>query len=58
MRIILFSSQNYDRESFLAANPGHGFELHFQQSPLRPDRSSTTTSRGRCWSNWRPAARG
>ncbi|MEG7363098.1 2-hydroxyacid dehydrogenase [Pseudomonas citronellolis] len=37
MRIILFSSQNYDRESFLAANPGHGFELHFQQSPLRPD---------------------
>ncbi|PWU26831.1 hydroxyacid dehydrogenase [Pseudomonas sp. RW407] len=37
MRIILFSSQNYDRDSFLAANPGHGFELHFQQSPLRPD---------------------
>ncbi|WP_275629096.1 2-hydroxyacid dehydrogenase [Pseudomonas sp. 273] len=37
MRIILFSSQNHDRDSFLAANPGHGFELHFQQSPLRPD---------------------
>ncbi|MNZ43626.1 D-lactate dehydrogenase [compost metagenome] len=37
MRIILFSSQNHDRESFLAANPQHGFELHFQQAPLRLD---------------------
>lgn len=37
MRIILFSNQTYDRDSFLAANHGHGFELHFQQTPLRLD---------------------
>jgi D-lactate dehydrogenase len=37
MRIILFSSQNYDRDSFLGANPPHGFELHFQQTALRTD---------------------
>ncbi len=36
MRIILFSNQTYDRESFLAANHGHGFELHFQQAHLQP----------------------
>lgn len=37
MRIILFSNQSYDRDSFLAANHGHGFELHFQQAQLRED---------------------
>lgn len=37
MRIILFSNQSYDRDSFLAANRGHGFELHFQQAQLRLD---------------------
>ena len=37
MRIILFSNQTYDRDSFLAANHGHGFELHFQQTQLRLD---------------------
>lgn len=37
MRIILFSNQTYDRDSFLAANHGHGFELHFQQAQLRED---------------------
>lgn len=37
MRIILFSNQSYDRDSFLAANRGHGFELHFQQTQLRLD---------------------
>jgi D-lactate dehydrogenase len=37
MRIILFSNQTYDRDSFLAANHGLGFELHFQQAQLRED---------------------
>ncbi|WP_447751533.1 2-hydroxyacid dehydrogenase [Pseudomonas nicosulfuronedens] len=37
MRIILFSNQTYDRDSFLAANHRHGFELHFQQAQLRED---------------------
>jgi len=37
MRIILFSNQSYDRDSFLAANHSHGFELHFQQTQLRLD---------------------
>lgn len=37
MRIILFSNQTYDRDSFLAANRDHGFELHFQQAQLRED---------------------
>ncbi|MGC4012290.1 MAG: 2-hydroxyacid dehydrogenase [Pseudomonas sp.] len=37
MRIILFSNQTYDRDSFLAANHGRGFELHFQQAQLRED---------------------
>ncbi|PJI49478.1 MAG: hydroxyacid dehydrogenase [Pseudomonas sp.] len=37
MRIILFSNQTYDRDSFLAANHSHGFELHFQQAQLRED---------------------
>lgn len=37
MRIILFSNQTYDRDSFLAANHCHGFELHFQQTQLRLD---------------------
>lgn len=37
MRIILFSNQTYDRDSFLVANHGHGFELHFQQAQLRED---------------------
>ncbi|MCY1273584.1 D-lactate dehydrogenase [compost metagenome] len=40
MRIILFSSQNYDRESFLAGNRPHGFELHFQEAQLRLDTSA------------------
>ncbi|WP_160286082.1 2-hydroxyacid dehydrogenase [Pseudomonas knackmussii] len=37
MRIILFSSQNYDRDSFLAANHERGLELHFQPTQLRED---------------------
>nr|WP_294971475.1 2-hydroxyacid dehydrogenase [uncultured Pseudomonas sp.] len=37
MRIILFSNQPYDHDSFLAANHDHGFELHFQQAQLRLD---------------------
>ncbi|MCY1271638.1 D-lactate dehydrogenase [compost metagenome] len=35
MRTILFSSQAYDRESFLGASPT--FELHFQQARLTLD---------------------
>ncbi|KAB0499030.1 2-hydroxyacid dehydrogenase [Pseudomonas vancouverensis] len=37
MRTILFSSQNYDRESFLAAGQPAGIELHFQSARLSPD---------------------
>ncbi|WP_416310603.1 2-hydroxyacid dehydrogenase [Pseudomonas sp. W03] len=37
MRIILFSNQPYDYDSFVAANRHHGFELHFQQAQLRLD---------------------
>ncbi|WP_263141225.1 2-hydroxyacid dehydrogenase [Pseudomonas sp. RIT-PI-AD] len=34
MRIMLFSSQRYDQESFLAGNVGHAFELNFQNARL------------------------
>ncbi|EXF42563.1 D-lactate dehydrogenase (fermentative) [Pseudomonas sp. BAY1663] len=37
MRITLFSSKTYDRDSFLAANRPHGFELHFLEARLDPD---------------------
>ncbi|MCO6057171.1 2-hydroxyacid dehydrogenase [Pseudomonas sp. MOB-449] len=42
MRTILFSSQAYDRESFLGASPT--FELHFQQARLTLD--TTTLANG------------
>ena len=34
MRITLFSSKPYDRDSFLAANPPHGHDLHFLETRL------------------------
>lgn len=34
MRITLFSSKPYDRDSFLAANPPHGHNLHFLETRL------------------------
>jgi D-lactate dehydrogenase len=34
MRIILFSSRQYDIETFTGANSRHGYELHFQESHL------------------------
>src|SRR6184192_1715130 len=34
MRALLFSSQNYDRDSFLAAQSPAGLELHFQPARL------------------------
>lgn len=37
MRITLFSSKPYDRESFAAANAGHGFDLHFLDARLDRD---------------------
>ncbi|KAF1052158.1 MAG: D-lactate dehydrogenase [Stenotrophomonas maltophilia] len=37
MRILVFSCQNYDRDSFSAANDGRNLDLHFQQTSLRPD---------------------
>lgn len=37
MRTILFSSQTYDRESFLAAKIPAGIELHFQPARLSLD---------------------
>lgn len=37
MRTLLFSSQNYDRDSFLAAQAGAGIELHFQPARLTLD---------------------
>jgi D-lactate dehydrogenase len=37
MRILLFSTQSYDRESFLEAAPPSGFELAFQPVRLNPD---------------------
>ncbi|MCO7612129.1 2-hydroxyacid dehydrogenase [Pseudomonas sp. MWU12-2534b] len=37
MRTILFSSQNYDRESFLGANLPAGIELQFQAARLSLD---------------------
>lgn len=37
MRTILFSSQNYDRDSFLAAGQPAGIELHFQPARLSLD---------------------
>lgn len=37
MRTLLFSSQNYDRDSFLAARLPGGVELHFQPARLNLD---------------------
>ncbi|MFC2974296.1 2-hydroxyacid dehydrogenase [Azotobacter bryophylli] len=37
MRITLFSSKPYDRDSFVAANPKHGFDLHFLEARLDRD---------------------
>lgn len=37
MRTLLYSSQNYDRDSFLAAQAGAGIELHFQPARLTLD---------------------
>lgn len=34
MRITLFSSKPYDRDSFMAANPPHGHDLHFLETRL------------------------
>ncbi|HGM5581700.1 TPA: 2-hydroxyacid dehydrogenase [Pseudomonas putida] len=37
MRVLLFSSQHYDQESFTQAAVGSGLELHFQPARLTPD---------------------
>ncbi|WP_397451848.1 2-hydroxyacid dehydrogenase [Pseudomonas sp. NA-150] len=37
MRTLVFSSQTYDRDSFLAARPPSGLELHFQPARLNLD---------------------
>ena len=34
MRMILFTSRQYDRDTFAEANSTHSFELHFQKSHL------------------------
>ena len=34
MRMILFSSRQYDSETFREANTAHGYDLHFQESHL------------------------
>ena len=34
MCLILFSSRQYDIDTSTEANAAHGFELHFQASPL------------------------
>ena len=34
MRMILFSSREYDSDTFTEANAHHGYELHFQKSHL------------------------
>ena len=69
MRTIVFSSQTYDRDSFLAADCPTDIELHF----LKPARLTLDTaaladshevvcafinddSAPRCWSDWPPAA--
>lgn len=41
MRILFFSTQAYDSESFQASNHRHGFELHFQQATCRRTRRSS-----------------
>ncbi|HEK1687850.1 TPA: 2-hydroxyacid dehydrogenase [Pseudomonas putida] len=37
MRVLLFSSQHYDQESFTQAAASSGLELHFQSARLTPD---------------------
>ncbi len=37
MRIILFSSRQYDCDTFTEANATFGFEQHFQEAHLEPD---------------------
>ena len=44
MRIILFSSRQYDRDTFTEANAMHGYELHFQDSRL--DEETAVLARG------------
>ncbi|MFP3248516.1 MAG: 2-hydroxyacid dehydrogenase, partial [Paraburkholderia sp.] len=34
MRMILFSSRQYDCDTFQEANAAYGYELHFQESHL------------------------
>lgn len=34
MRLILFSSRQYDSDTFAEANSAHRYELHFQESHL------------------------
>ncbi|MDP9645092.1 2-hydroxyacid dehydrogenase [Paraburkholderia caledonica] len=44
MRIILFSSRQYDIDTFTGANSRHGYELHFQESHL--DSETAVLARG------------
>ncbi len=37
MRMILFSSRQYDVETFTEANAAHRYELHFQESHLNSE---------------------
>lgn len=37
MRVLLFSSQHYDQESFTQASASRALELHFQSARLTPD---------------------
>ena len=37
MRIILFSSRQYDVDTFNEANASFGFDLHFHDTRLDPD---------------------
>ncbi|PLZ03245.1 hydroxyacid dehydrogenase [Burkholderia sp. WAC0059] len=37
MRIVLFSSRQYDQDTFTEANAAFGFELHFQEAHLDAD---------------------
>ena len=53
MRTILFSSQTYDRDSFLSAELPAGIELHFQSARLSLDTVALIESAVQC----RPVAR-
>ncbi len=68
MRVLLFSSQHYDQESFTRAASGSALELHFQPARLTLDTaalasgyeavcaSSMMNSTPRCSSAWPKAA--